>query len=188
MDDVKMGGPELWFQGKGNENLELSVWNQERQGRLLMKTKEICMCFWNWKQESIGTGQVLKKKNGYPPRKTFAFCHYCVLDQSRGAPKTCWRLFPNDWFHQRRTFLIAARRHGVTFPLGKNKTKLLQQTLRCRERWVTWRFFPQIVHSPTSCKTSDSLSKIDGFWMFWHLLFRTKTPKGESWSAWWKIH
>lgn len=27
------------------------------------------------------------------------------------------------------------------FPLGKNKTKLLQQTLRCRERWVTWRFF-----------------------------------------------
>lgn len=184
---LKWEGPNCDFRVKG-----MKTWSWVCE---IKKGKDVCWwkprryaCVFETESRKASELAKFKKKNGYPPRKTFAFCHYCVLDQSRGAPKTCWRLFPNDWFHQRRTFLIAARRHGVTFPLGKNKTKLLQQTLRCRERWVTWRFFPQIVHSPTSCKTSDSLSKIDGFWMFWHLLFRTKTPKGESWSAWWKIH
>ena len=30
---------------------------------------------------------------------------------------------------------------ALRFLWEKIKTKLLQQTLRCRERWVTWRFF-----------------------------------------------
>ncbi len=104
MDDFEMGGPGLWFQGKGNETWSWVCEITKRQVCLLMKTKEIRKCFVHkvFSTESrkpFELAMLFFKKNWYPPPKKKKNCCYfsatqCALDLlAGGAPKTCWRLF-----------------------------------------------------------------------------------------------